>query len=91
MGQEAESEWKVSGVRQMLVQWTVGRMCVCPSMVLLRLTVAGRVAPMSSDPSGFFDTGVMISCRKCLVPAGDPPALLYGKVPAQYESSEDSA
>lgn len=57
MGQEAESEWKVSGVRQMLVQWTVDRMCVCPFMVLLRITVAGHVALMISDPSGFLTQG----------------------------------
>lgn len=34
MAQEAELEAKVSGVRQMLVQWTVGRMLACPCMVL---------------------------------------------------------
>lgn len=28
VGEEAESEWKVSQVRQMLIQWRVGRMCV---------------------------------------------------------------
>ena len=45
MGQEAESKWKVSGVRQMLIQWTVDRKCACPFMVLLRITVAKHVYP----------------------------------------------
>lgn len=60
VGQEAKSECKVSGVRQMLVRWTVDRMCVCvcPFMVFLRKTVAGHVAPMSSDPSGFAEIGL---------------------------------
>lgn len=35
--QEAESEWKVSGVGQMLVEWTVDRMLSSPFMVLLRI------------------------------------------------------
>lgn len=34
VGQEAELEWKVSGVRQTLIQWTVGRKHACPFMVL---------------------------------------------------------
>lgn len=41
MEQEAESEWKVSGVGQMLlewtVEWTVDRMRSSPFMVLLRV------------------------------------------------------
>lgn len=57
MGQEAESERKVSKFRQMLVQWTGDRMCVCPFMVLLRITVAEHVALMISDPSGFLTLG----------------------------------
>lgn len=58
MGQEAELEWKVSGVRQMPVQWTVVRKRARPFMVLLRITVAGRAALMIPDPSAFFsDSG----------------------------------
>lgn len=50
MGQEAESEWKVSWVRQMPIQCTVGRKYTYPFMVL---TVAGHVPLMMSDPSAF--------------------------------------
>lgn len=54
VGQEVKSKWKVSEVRQMLVQWTVDRMCACPFMVILRITVA----LMISHPSVFFDIGL---------------------------------
>lgn len=53
-GQEAASEWKVSGVRQMLAQWTADRMCVCPFMDLLRTTVAGQGAPNDLRSITFF-------------------------------------
>lgn len=39
--QEAESEWKVSGVRQMLCSKDSGQDVGCHFMVLLRITVAG--------------------------------------------------
>lgn len=47
--QEAESEWKVSGVGQMLVEWTVDRMLSSPFMVLLRVNSSPDDLPSTRD------------------------------------------
>ena len=58
MGREAESEWKVSGVRQMPIQWRVNRMCASPFMVLLRITVAGHSSLNDLKSIRGFDIGL---------------------------------
>ena len=81
VGQEAELEWKVSGVRQMPVQWTVVRKCACPCMVLLGITVAGRAALWWSQIHQLYFLTLDYDLLKemkthphtCSVPAGDPP------------------
>lgn len=86
MGQEAESEWKASGVGQMLVEWTEDRMRSPPFMALRMNSSPDE--PRSTGGGILGDSGYDLLSgvirHTCLLLWGDP--LIFFMV---NDSSED--